>query len=79
MFRVSQHPSLRVLKTVPAASGTGHTTCTATPLQHGVIGTGKNTCSFAVNKYLHTVASVGFLFTLNYDARNHELKMILMV
>jgi len=28
----------------------------------------------AVNKYLHTVASVGFLFTLNYDARNHELK-----
>jgi len=27
-----------------------------------------------VNKYLHTVASVGFLFTLNYDARNHELK-----
>ena len=30
--------------------------------------------SFAVNKYLHTVVSVGFLFTLNYDARNHELK-----
>ena len=33
MFRVSQHPSSGVLKTVPAASGTGHTTCTATPLQ----------------------------------------------
>jgi len=33
MFRVSQHPSPGVLKTVPAASGTGHTTCTATPLQ----------------------------------------------
>jgi len=32
--------------------------------------------SFAVNKYLHTVASVGFLFTLNYDARNHELKTL---
>jgi len=31
--------------------------------------------SFAVNKYLHTVASFGFLFTLNYDARNHELKI----
>ena len=30
--------------------------------------------SFAVNKYLHTVGSVGFLFTFNYDARNHELK-----
>ena len=25
MFRVSQHPSSRVLKTVTAASGTGHT------------------------------------------------------
>jgi len=41
MFRVSQHPSSGVLKTVPAASGTGHTTCTATPLQRGLIGTGK--------------------------------------
>jgi len=39
MFRVSQHPSLGVLKTVPAASGTGHITCTATPLQRGLIGT----------------------------------------
>jgi len=29
---------------------------------------------YAVNKYLHTVASVGFLFTLNYDARNRELE-----
>ena len=26
MFRVSQHPSSGVLKTVPAASGTSHTT-----------------------------------------------------
>jgi len=40
MFRVSQHPSSGVLKTVPAATGTGHTTCTATPLQRGLIGTG---------------------------------------
>ena len=39
MFRVSQHPSSGVLKTVPAASSTGHTTCTATPLQRGLIGT----------------------------------------
>jgi len=39
MFRVSQHPSSGVLKTVPAASGTGHTTCTAAPLQRGLIGT----------------------------------------
>jgi len=28
-----------VLKSVPAASGTGHNTCTATPLQRGLIGT----------------------------------------
>jgi len=40
MFRVSQHPSSGVLKTVTATSGTGHTTCTATPLQRGLIGTG---------------------------------------
>ena len=39
MFRVSQHPSLGVLKTVPAASCTVHTTCTATPLQRGLIWT----------------------------------------
>jgi len=39
MFRVSQHPSSGVLKTVPAASSTGHITCTATPLQRGLIGT----------------------------------------
>jgi len=50
MFRVSQHPSSGVLKTVPAASGTGHTTCTATPLQRGLIGTASR--------------SDGFLFTL---------------
>jgi len=34
MFRVSQHPSSGILKTVPTASGTGHTTCTATPPDH---------------------------------------------
>ena len=33
--------------------------------------------SSGVLKYLHTVASVGFLFTPNCDARNHELKMCL--
>ena len=38
MFRVSQHPSSGVLKTVTAASGTGHTTCTATSLLRGLIG-----------------------------------------
>jgi len=39
MFRVSQHPSSGVLKTVTAASSTGHNTGTAAPLQRGLIGT----------------------------------------
>ena len=38
MFRVSQHTSSRVLKTVTAASGTGHNTGAATFLQRGLIG-----------------------------------------
>ena len=38
MFRVSQHPSSGVIKTVTAASGTGHDTGTATSLQLGLIG-----------------------------------------
>ena len=38
IFRVSQHPSSGVLKTVTAASGTGHNTGTATSLQCGLIG-----------------------------------------
>jgi len=48
MFRVSQHPSSGVSKTVPAASGTGHTTCTATPLHRGgegSSGTSSMTCT----------------------------------
>jgi len=39
MFRVSKHQSSGVLKTVTAASGTGHIS-TATSLQRGLIGTG---------------------------------------
>ena len=39
MFRVSQNPSSRVLKTVTAASGTVHNTGTATSLHRGLIGT----------------------------------------
>ena len=42
MFRVSQHPSSGVLKTVIAASGTGHNTGTATSSQRGLIGTLRN-------------------------------------
>jgi hypothetical protein len=37
MFRASQHPSSGVLKTVTAASSTGHNTSTATSLQRGLI------------------------------------------
>jgi len=39
LFRVSQHPSLGVLKTVTAASRIGHNTGTATSIQTGLIGT----------------------------------------
>jgi len=38
MFRVSQHPSLGVVKTVTAVSGTGRNIGTATSLQRGLIG-----------------------------------------
>ena len=38
MFRVLQHPSSGVLKTVTAASGTGHNTGTAISIQRGPIG-----------------------------------------
>ena len=38
MFRVSQHPSSGVLKTVTTAFGTGHNTGTVTSLQLGPIG-----------------------------------------
>jgi len=40
MFRVSEHPSSGVLKTVTAASGTGHNMGTATSLQRGPIRPG---------------------------------------
>jgi len=38
MFRGSQHPSSGIIKTVTAASGTGHNTGKATSLQRGLIG-----------------------------------------
>jgi len=38
MFRVSQHPSSGVLKTVTATFGTGHNIVTATSFQRGLIG-----------------------------------------
>jgi len=45
MFRVSQHPFTGVLKTVTAASGTGHNIGTATSLQRGLIGTPGSNCT----------------------------------
>ena len=95
MFRVSQYPSSGVLKTVTAASGTGHNTGTATSLQRGlqatlqgssctvpeaavtVFSTPDDGCcdtrnmysDFAVNKYLHTVASVWIFIDIELRCR----------
>ena len=63
-------PPVQVILLVPEAAGTIFNTP-----DDGCCDTRNMYSSFAVNKYLHTVASVGFLFTLNYDARNHELKI----
>ena len=41
MFWVSQHTSSGVLKTVTAASGTGHNTGAATSLQRGLSQSGR--------------------------------------
>jgi len=45
MFRVSQHPSSGILKTVTAASVTGRNIGTATSLQRGPIGTIELRCT----------------------------------
>ena len=68
MFRVSQHPSSRVLKTVPAASGTGHSTCTATPFQRGLIGTGLCDSHNSVNwiRLMTLLQAETFLLFLSY-------------
>jgi len=72
MFRVSQHPSpgvpirprwrgvaVQVVWPVPEAAGTVFNIP-----DDGCCDTQNMYSSFAVNKYLHTVVSVGFLFTL---------------
>jgi len=74
MFRVSQHPSSGVLKTVTAASGTGPVpeaavTVYSTP-NDGCCDTRNMYSDFAVNKYLHTVAS-GWIF-INIELRCTE-------
>jgi len=59
MFRVSQHPLSGVLKTVPAASGTGHTICTSTPLQRGPIGTGPDQTSLERSSGTNSMTCTG--------------------
>jgi len=80
MFQVSQHPSSGVLKTVTETSGTGHNTGTATSLQRGLTYMGAvtpETCRVTLQwiNICILLHLVGFLLTLNYDARNHEFKI----
>jgi len=74
MFRVSQHPLPGVLKTVTAASGTGHNTGTATPLQRGLIGTGLCKSRLAQNSpYLFT-AKLLYMFRVSQHPSSGALK-----
>jgi len=57
MFRVSQHPSSGVLKSVTATSGTGHNTGKATSIQSDQIGTWPRWREVAVPKVAFTVFS----------------------
>ena len=69
MFRVSQHPLSGVVKTVIAASGTGHNIRTATSLLRGQIG---RFCS-KINRTAYCCIYLDYYLILNYDAQNHEL------
>ena len=68
MFRVSQHPSSGVLKTVTATSGTGHNTGTATSLQRGLQATleGSRVTLQQINICI-LLHLVGFLLTLTFS------------
>ena len=69
MFRVSQHPSSGVLKLYPQPPV--QVIILVQLLPFNVVWSGLRSDQTT----LHSVASVGFLFTLNYDVRNHELKI----
>ena len=69
MFRVSQHPSSGVIKTVTAASGTGHNTGTATSLQRGLIG------MQSVCRYLFT-AKLLYMFRVSQHPSSGVLKTV---
>jgi len=62
MFRASQHPSSRVLKTVTPASGTGHNTGTATALQRDLIGTGLCNFLYLVDLHLGIILAIDKLY-----------------
>jgi len=62
--------AVQVVWPVPEAAGTVFNTP-----DDGCCDIQNMSSSFAVNKYLLTVVYLGFLFTLNYDARNHEIKI----
>ena len=100
-FGCHSTPPSGVLKTVTAASGTGHNIGTATSLQRGPIGPrwrevalpiswpvpGAAVTLFStpddgvlwhpkhVEWFYILLHLFGFLLILNYDARNHELKI----
>ena len=90
-FGCLPHPSSGVHKTVTAASATQEEVCrpdivTCTRgcnysyilLVMGAVDARNMQSDFAVNKYLHTVASCWISLTQSYDERNHEYKCYLI-
>ena len=70
MFRVSQYPSSGVLKTVTAASDTGHNTGTATSLQLGLIRQ-----QATVSRYLFTAKSL-YMFRVSQHPSSGVLNTV---
>jgi len=59
MFRVSEHPSSEVLKTVTAASVTGHNTGAGTSLQRGLFGTSPDQATLEGSSYTSIMTCTG--------------------
>ena len=72
MFRVSQHPSSGVLKTVTATSGISHGTGTATSFHRGLIGT--NTILFYTHTHIY-IYIYQFEITVTYINYKHFANM----
>ena len=76
MFRASQHPSSEVLKTVTAASGTGHNTGAATSLLRVLIGNGLCKSRLAqTSPYLFT-AKLHYMFRVSQHPSSGVLKAV---